>query len=127
MFKSIWLSSAVMLTVISTSSNCFAQRSDSADAIGGVIGIIGSIAQGSQKQKAEAQWRALSQPMLFCMNAGLKLQNVNLLNLVNRGISPSDTRLAPLLQQCEVITSQTPKANVPCNVKNSKGQIISTM
>lgn len=84
--------------------------------------------QGSSaaKSDAEKKWAEVGPQIRQCVNTMFSTKNINVDQISDSGMSPTDKNIAPVIELCQTVTTAQLKANYPCKVTNSKGEQVST-
>jgi hypothetical protein len=91
----------VLLLTLSTSA--FAQNAN--DLINRFRGVV----QGAIVHEAQFEWKKLPLNEIGCIDQALRQQNSSIDALINRGVLPSDPRLAQLRANCRGQVAQSPQ------------------
>lgn len=107
MAKRVALACIVLLTI---SGHAIAQNVDR------LIRLFGGIVQQSMVQAAQAEWRKLPPAEISCIDEKLLQQNASVAVVINRGILPTDPRLATFRAVCH---NQIGQSSTPAAVQSS--------
>ena len=65
-----------------------------------IMGVFGAIMQSTMVQATQAEWRKLPPASLSCVDETLRRRGIGLQALISEGITPSDSRISPVLMSC---------------------------
>ncbi len=91
----------VLPLVLSTSA--FAQN------VNDFVNLFGGMMQQAMRPAAQSEWRRLPPPELSCLDQALREQGASIDALINRGVMPSDPRLAQVRSDCRGQLAQGPE------------------
>ncbi len=88
-----WLALLCVLPLV-LSTSAFAQD------VNDFLKLFGGMMQQAMRQAAQSEWRRLPPSELSCLDQALREHGVNVDALIDRGVVPSDPRLADLRSNC---------------------------
>lgn len=120
--------SAIALSVLSLgfAHQSFAQTNSGENAVRGILGLFGTIAQEAAKSNARKKWDQTSPDIKQCVNTMFATKNVNVDQIIAAGISPTDQRIAPVVTLCQTVMTAKLRTDFACDVTNTKGQQVQT-
>ena len=81
----------------------------SAQDVNDFLNLFGGIIQQGMIQAVQSEWRRLPPTELSCLDQTLRQQGASVDALINRGVFPSDPRLAPMRANCRGQFVQVPQ------------------
>ena len=116
------------MLAVGGSQTAYAQsNNNTANTVGGIVGLFAGIAQAGAKADAQKKWMQVAEPVRACVNVAYSSKGVTLDQIYNEGIAPSDQRIAPVMNFCNATMTRQLRQNFACNVQNSKGQQVTSI
>ena len=115
------------MLAVGGSQTAYAQSNNTANTVGGIVGLFAGIAQAGAKADAQKKWMQVAEPVRACVNVAYSSKGVTLDQIYNEGIAPSDQRIAPVMNFCNATMTRQLRQNFACNVQNSKGQQVTSI
>ena len=115
------------MLAVGGSQTAYAQSNNTANTVGGIVGLFAGIAQAGAKADAQKKWMQVAEPVRACVNVAYSSKGVTLDQIYNEGIAPSDQRIAPVINFCNATMTRQLRQNFACNVQNSKGQQVTSI
>ncbi len=92
-----------------------------------VSNLIGALTQAAARSKAKKEWAPIGTEVRQCVDLAFARHNLSVDTIINAGVSPSDQRVTPVVEFCKETANRQLRIEVPCSVKNDKGQEVQSL